>query len=319
MKQTKKLLTVVVLLMSALFIFGCQDRNYQTQDVYLTLDINPSIEIIVNENGKVLHVNPLNEDAELLLLDLNLRGLDIEDVIDIIIEEAIKLGFIDINREENIILVDAQAIAAEIRERIRERVKAEINEAFRKRAMMGRAEDNPYLPAHVQEAEAYGVNPGFLRMAKAVAELDDEMTLEEALEMTLEELIGILKVIREENKDVAHQIREAFLEQSEALRAEYLDLINDLLEQIENEEGNREALMQQVQALRAELLQKLEALRLEFLAQSEVLRMQMMNQRQAIAEANQARVNEFLEQAEARREEMRERIEEFQKGRDNRP
>jgi hypothetical protein len=318
MKKTKIYLSVFVLLLSVMFLFGCESNTVE-DDVYLTLDINPSVEIIVSESGKVIHVNPLNEDAELLLVGLTLRGLDIDEAIEIIIDEAIRLGFIDVNRDENIILVDAQTKAETIREQIMARVKEKINDAFKERAMVGRAEERAYLPDHVLEAESYGVTPGFLRLAKAAVEADDALTLEEALEMDVEQLVGVMKAIREEHRDVAQNLKENFMDQRQVIFDEYQLLITNLLAQLEEDGVDEAEIMSQVELLRAELQSKFAELRDDFHAQSEVLRLQMMNQRQTLIDENKARVEEFLENAEERRESMKERIEEFQKGRDQRP
>jgi hypothetical protein len=318
MKKTKIYLSVFVLLLSVMFLFGCE-RGTVEDDVYLTIDINPSVEVIVSESGKVIHVNPLNEDAELLLVGLTLRGLDIDEAIEMIIDEAIRLGFIDVNQEENIILVDAQTKAETIREQIMARVKEKINDAFKERAMVGRAEERAYLPDHVLEAESYGVTPGFLRLAKEAVEASDTLTLEQALEMDVEQLVAVMKAIREENRAVAQNLKDEFMAQRQALFDEYQLLIADLLAQLEEAEVDEAEIMSQIELLRAELQSKVAQLRDEFHAQSEVLRLQMMNQRQTQIEENRARVEEFLEAAEERRESMKERIEEFQRGRDQRP
>ena len=71
----------------------------------VTIDINPSIELSLNENNKVLSALALNEDASILLSDLSLKGLTLEEATEIIVNEAIETGYIDELSDENDIYV----------------------------------------------------------------------------------------------------------------------------------------------------------------------------------------------------------------------
>lgn len=71
--------------------------TYDTQ-AYVNLDINPSIELVVDENGKVLTVRGGNEDGLVLLYgEDSLKGKDVEKAIEIITKLAIEYGYIDEN------------------------------------------------------------------------------------------------------------------------------------------------------------------------------------------------------------------------------
>ncbi|TVP85880.1 MAG: hypothetical protein EA375_02700 [Acholeplasmataceae bacterium] len=315
MKSFKIVLTLMVLFSAIVALVACTDE-VSAHDAYVTLDINPSIELVVTPREKVIYANPLNEDAEMLLLGLDLVGMDLDDAIDLIITEAINLGFIDVDAEEVTIAVTSIAEQAELGNIIRERVKAIINQAFMNRAMMGRAEDKGFVPDFVAEAESYGVTPGFLFLARQVTEMDDEISLEEALDMTVDELNAILRTRATEHKAVAHALRDQFLAERDAVLAEYQDLIQALLEQLETAEPeDQPAILAELADLRADLLDALGNLRDEFLAQSEALRLEMHGMRQQRIEAHRQDVEDFLDEMEQRRQEMQDRINDFQHGR----
>ena len=64
-------------------------QNHRVDSV-IGIDVNPSIELSVNRNEKVLQANPLNEDAETILDDMNLKNLKrstVQEVYDFIIKE----------------------------------------------------------------------------------------------------------------------------------------------------------------------------------------------------------------------------------------
>ncbi|MFA5007548.1 MAG: hypothetical protein WC509_08845, partial [Candidatus Izemoplasmatales bacterium] len=118
---------------------GC--GTVSADDTYVTLDINPSIDLTVSGNDKVLDANALNEDGEVLLLELDLIGETSADALEMIIDKAIELGFIDIEAAEAVVSVSTISENAELGETVRTRVKESIDEAFMNRGMMGKAMD----------------------------------------------------------------------------------------------------------------------------------------------------------------------------------
>ncbi len=71
---------------------------------YLAVDINPSLELAFNEELELTAFRPLNDDAALLLKDLQ-TGAELFDVVELLLERAVTLGFLDPGESENIILM----------------------------------------------------------------------------------------------------------------------------------------------------------------------------------------------------------------------
>jgi uncharacterized lipoprotein YajG len=317
MKKMKWFMSFAVVLFAVFLIAGCSGEDTEllsNEDTYVTLDINPSVELIVSPSDIVIYANPLNEDGELLLLDLELVGLPVDEAVDLIIAEAIALGFIDTEDEEIVVAVDVQAKKAEIREAVQNRIKEHVNASFNARAMIGRAVDKGYMPDFIAEAESYGVNPGFLRLAQKVVEMSDELTLEDVIGMEQEELMDLLQEKKQEHREVAESIKDDFLNERDALIASYQEQIEALELQIEEalEGENIDELLAQLETLKEELKDELDELRDEYHDMSEVLFMEMMQQRNRIKEEHQERVEEYLDRAEERRQAIQDRIDRFQ-------
>jgi len=341
MKKVKLVLSFAFILFTAIAIVGCAS-SVSANDTYVTLDINPSVELIVTPKEKVIYVNPLNADAEVLLVDLNLVGLDLDVAIQVIIDTAIELGFIDVDSEETIVSVTAISKDAAIGEKIREQVKAHINNEFKDRALMGRAEDKGFTPTFLVEAEAYGVTPGFLFMAKSVVFVSDEVLLEDALEMTVPELQAILREAKEARKEVVFALREEFLAARALIFDEYIPQIQALeaelelnaeviaaleLELAEADEADKAdiqveldvaletkaTLEADLEAVKTAFRDEFKAIREEFHAQSLVLRAEIREMYQHRMDINKAKVEEFLNQMQQRRQELKEAIDQFQK------
>lgn len=328
MKKFKFVLSFIAIFALLGIIVGCT-TTAQAEDSYVTLDINPSVELIVSPRDKVIYANPLNEDAEVLLVDLNLVGMDLEDAIDLIIETSIELGYIAADEDtESYVSVSAINADAQIQERIQNRVKEHVNNAFQNKGLMGKAQDKGYQPEFIEEAEGYGVTPGFLFLAKEAVELSDGLLLEDALLMTRAELIEIVKAAREVMKDVAFELRDQFHADRDALIEEYVPQIQALETEIANVEAQIEALEEgadatELEATLADLNEQLEALKTEFHdemaavrdvfhTQSEALREEFRQAKTQRRNQFQNEVNQFRQDMEDRRDQMRDRIRDYQ-------
>ncbi|WP_227762481.1 anti-sigma-I factor RsgI family protein [Zhaonella formicivorans] len=75
-----------------------------TPVAYLAVDINPSLEIAVDGAGRALEVEPLNQDAKLLVKGLSPRKKDVYTFLDQIIQKAEYSGYLKPGRD-NLVLV----------------------------------------------------------------------------------------------------------------------------------------------------------------------------------------------------------------------
>lgn len=74
---------------------------------YVTVDINPSVELGLNENEKVVLVNFLNSDGEKLLYSKNLIGMTVVEAVSVITQEAVKQGYLASNRSNTVMIAVA--------------------------------------------------------------------------------------------------------------------------------------------------------------------------------------------------------------------
>lgn len=69
----------------------------------IEIDVNPSIELSVNRNDKVLKVEALNEDAVAILDDMDLKNVDLDIAVNAVIGSMVRHGYLD--ELDNAILV----------------------------------------------------------------------------------------------------------------------------------------------------------------------------------------------------------------------
>lgn len=318
MKALKYVLSFLFLIAAVGLVAGCQATTVSADDSYVTLDINPSIELIVTPKEKVIYANPLNEDGELLLLEIDIIGLDLEEATEIIIDKAIELGFIDVDSEEVYVSVSTINMQAQIGETIQNRVKEAVNEAFKNRAMMGKAVDKDFGSGYVEEANSFGVTPGFYRLAQSAVSNSD-LTLEEALAMTQQELMDLVQTARRERREVSQMLKDEFFAARQLLFDEYLPQIEALEQQILESTEDTTELEAQLEALEQELHDKVALLRDEFHAETEALRAEEKAMIQNRVNQFKDAVEQFRNQMQQRRGQVDDEIDEFQGNPNKRP
>ena len=160
----KKFLSLILVLALSISLISCQlfpdDPNLPTDDptdtptddptdnptdntddgketagdavAFVTVDINPSIEITLDENGVVVTVYGANEDGQILLYGEAeaLVGMSYEDAIEYITNLAVELGYLDketgaINTS---VVADDLAFAEEIQSKLGDRIKVTAEE-----------------------------------------------------------------------------------------------------------------------------------------------------------------------------------------------
>lgn len=94
---------VLMVILIAVIQFGRTspiDRTY----AFVDIDINPSLELLIDRENLVVGTNTINKDAETLLADNDLKGLTVDQAIEKVFEFAHDRGFVYADKE-NLILI----------------------------------------------------------------------------------------------------------------------------------------------------------------------------------------------------------------------
>lgn len=123
---SKKLLAVAAALVLVIGLgagYGWYSYN-NTPLAAISLDVNPSIQITVNRNEKVLDVDALNKDAEIVLGDMDLEGSDINVAVNAILGSMLRNGYL--TADANTILVSVNSKDAAMGAALQKKLNAEI-------------------------------------------------------------------------------------------------------------------------------------------------------------------------------------------------
>lgn len=218
MKHFKKIIIPVLVLVLTLVLFGC--TNSERNASYVTVDINPSVEVISNKKGIVISVNALNDDAQVLLEGETLEGKTTADVVVEIADLAIKLGYL---REGGNVCITASADSEEIEAKVNDAINKAMNKFKEQKQFAFEVVDGAKQIGRdiVEKAEELGVTAGKYRLILRAMAFDSTLTFEAAKEMSAGELNEIVKSGREELKDLyseelkkAYQFMKSFAEQT---------------------------------------------------------------------------------------------------------
>lgn len=280
----KKTIQLAALLLSVCLIIpvlaACGNLSADADGVtYVSLRINPEIELIADENGEVLAANAVNTDGETVLSETELVGMTVEEAGEAFTDKATELGYIDPNSKENTVYVDAEGEDAEALERS---LADKINRYFDNKGIYGKVSPDT-LERYAANVDKWGVSAGHAKMIMRVLDLYPEMTEDEVLALSVKERLALLKD-NKKNNGLSAELREEYKAAVKGLREEYADLKekkarlealeNDLADvTLSSDERNGltvayEALKTEYDARTAEYREKLAALKSDYKAKS---------------------------------------------------
>lgn len=131
MKPIYKIATAMaaMLVLVVSIVGATQLTGLNEVETVIALDVNPSIEIEVNARGQVVDVKALNEDAEVVVGDMEFHNVDLEVAVNAIIGSMLKNGYLSV--DQNSILVSVHsgdpAKAEELKQNISTDITAILN------------------------------------------------------------------------------------------------------------------------------------------------------------------------------------------------
>lgn len=228
----KKLLSIILsclLVLSLASFTGCFDGNTPNKDddeektASVNVDINPSIELIVDKDGKVTAVRGVNDDGVLLVYgEEGIVGEDLEKAIEKVTSLAIEYGYL--NEFNSVVGTIVNATDEEFKKSVTEKVDAVVTATAEKSGLTVKTDANgafsllrqmeEFKQAHPDNELIQSVTVEKFRLALSVSETG-EISLEAAVELNDEKLLKMLSEADE--KIEAYATEEFNLRKAQAL------------------------------------------------------------------------------------------------------
>ena len=185
----------IILLLGSWFAYAA----YATQAV-IAFDVNPSIELSVNRNEKVLQVDPRNEEGKSVIDDMNLKGVDLDVAVNALIGSMVRKGYISEVRNSILITVDSKSAVQG--DRLQKRLSGEVSELLNGYALQGAVlSQTSRADRHFRElAETHGISPGKAALIERLIKQNPAIHFADAARLSINDinlLISSLKAAPE--------------------------------------------------------------------------------------------------------------------------
>lgn len=155
------------------------------------LDVNPSIELSVNRKNKVLAAEALNDEAVVVLGDMNLEGVDVNVAVNAVVGSMVTQGYFD--ESDNAILVTVTNDSISKASVLRTSIVSDIEKTLEENQVQAVVYDQQVVPLdEVKElAGQYGISYGKAYFLKELIEQNQELgmdDMEKLSAMTMEEI-----------------------------------------------------------------------------------------------------------------------------------
>ncbi len=169
-------------------LVGCNNTEAEVGTV--TMEINPGVEYVIARNGNVKAVRFLNDDAEKLLEEIELKGQSLKSALSITVAAYKAAGLMESNDTVLISFDKKLSGDAKLKESVSEVVKEALEKTKSVHTVVyADATDNDETAAI---AKKYGVSRGKAQLI-ADAKKNSSMSEEEIANLPLDELVGLQK------------------------------------------------------------------------------------------------------------------------------
>lgn len=272
MRMLKMACTVLVAILTLSLIASCAagndvkevlDNTLDGQAVkYISLRINPEIELLADENDVVIDASPLNEDGEVVLSTVELEGKTVEDACVEFTETATDLGYLNPDGEKDTVYIDVESSVEGDDNALEEKLGKCITDYFKNKGVNGKVSHDT-LEKYAQKAAEWGVSTGHTKLIMRALEANPELTDTDILGMSTREIMKLIKN-REDGKDKDSSAKKDELkEEIEQIKMEYSELfdickeIKELKDSLHGDLSEEEA-----EAIKAKIAEKTAALKL---------------------------------------------------------
>lgn len=155
---------------------------------YISININPTVSMQVDENNKVTSVTALNADAQILLLGMNLVGMDYNQACLAVVEEADKEQYLAEGRDVNV-----NAVNDNVRREDEVRISVEntLNGYMTSHGYTNKVFVNYYTQEAINFAGKYNISAGKAQLLLDADAVSD-MTVEELYNMDYTQLLMLV-------------------------------------------------------------------------------------------------------------------------------
>lgn len=157
-------------------------------DSVVMLDVNPSISLTINAREEVIRANALNEEAKVVLGDMDLTGTDLNVAVNAIIGSMLQNGYL--SDLQNSILVSVENADAQRSAQLQTEISNAISSSFGASGVSASVLSQTVTETDelTQLAQTYGISVGKAALIQEVVAQDATLTVENLAPLSINEI-----------------------------------------------------------------------------------------------------------------------------------
>jgi hypothetical protein len=177
--------------LAVLFLISGWYLRNRVSDSVITIDVNPSIQIITNRKDKILSVTALNEDARSVIAGNDYSGEKLEDTVDVLMNSLVEQQYI--REDQKAILLTVTNKNADKADKIRSRADAAILNSLEAQNI------KPTILSQIISREKsrtklagkYNISEGKLKLIQDMISVNSGLSLDLLAQLPIEKLLQL--------------------------------------------------------------------------------------------------------------------------------
>lgn len=190
-----------------ILVGGCTGSyvHYKTPVAYLSIDINPSIELGVNAFDKVVSAEGYNADGKTVLNGIDVYGTNVEEAVSTVITSAADNGFIE-SDGSTVVSLTSETDNINISNNLKTEAETAVNKALKERGKMAVIyKDNVALAFHY-EARELNITPGKLNLINKLQAVNQIAAVDQYKEVKVKDIVKAIE--KNDNCNVENNTKE---------------------------------------------------------------------------------------------------------------
>lgn len=183
-KKLPVLITLALILGGSTGVYA-----YQKPISFVSLDINPSVELGVNVFDVVVSAEAYNDDGEKVLEYLDVKGETVEDAINEIVDSAIADGYVE-EDGTSVISITSETDNVKLAEELKEAAEDGVENALEENETEAEIEKDNIALERRDDARELGITPGKLNLIQKLQAVNPEATIEDFKEASVKEIMA---------------------------------------------------------------------------------------------------------------------------------
>ncbi|NLI91769.1 MAG: hypothetical protein GX434_06035, partial [Peptococcaceae bacterium] len=195
---------ILIAACAAVLLIGGGGKAYLTPLSYVSLDINPSVELGVNVFGQVVTAEGYNADGKTVLNGIKVTGTNVTKAVSTVVDSAVDKGFIA-DDGSSVISLTAETDNDSTATKLNADAEAGAKEALAENGKSADVIKDNVALARREQARVMGITPGKLNLIQKLQAVDPTATIEQYKDAKIKDIMKSIQSKTNKSTTVGNQ------------------------------------------------------------------------------------------------------------------